>query len=67
MIKLKRLQKEHAICGCEENFTNYCFRYGTIIKEFRNNFERETFFIVDSIITSIVMQQGKTIITRIHN
>lgn len=67
MTKLKRLQKESNICGSEENFTNYCFRYGSILKEFRNDFERETFFMVDNTKTSIVMQKGRTIITRIHN
>lgn len=67
MKKLIKLQKEFSLCGTEENFTNYCFRYGTIVKEFRNDFEREVFFIVDNINTSVVIQQGKTTTTRIYN
>jgi len=67
MNKLIKLQKQHSVCGTEENFTNYCFLYGTMINEYRNDTEREVFFNIDGVKTSIVMIQGKTITTRIHN
>lgn len=60
---LKRLQKLHSICGSEELFTNYCFRYGVIVKEYRNEIEREVFLLVDSIEVSLVLQLGVTIST----
>ena len=60
---LKRLQKLHSICGNEELFTNYCFRYGVIIKEYKNEIEREVFLLVDSIEVSLVLKLGVTIST----
>lgn len=65
--KLKALQKEFSFCGTEENFTNYCFRYGVIVNEFRNDVEREVHFIIDGISASVVMQLGVTTTVRINN
>ena len=60
---LKKLQKAHNICGTEENFTIYCFRYGNIVAQYRNDIEREVVFNLNGIEASIVMNQGVTIST----
>ena len=60
---LKKLQKEHSICGKEENFTIHCFRYGNIVAEYRNEIEREVCFNLGVAMASIVIKRGITIST----
>jgi len=62
---LKRLFNEHTICGKEENFTNYCFRYGRIVVEYRNEIEREVFFDLNGIEASVVINSGITSTVRL--
>ena len=64
---LKKLQKAHSICGTEENFTNYCFRYGNIVAQYRNDIEREVLFNIGGIEASIVMNNGVTISTTLKH
>lgn len=57
---LKKLAQNFEFCGYEEEFTTFCFRYGTIVKEYRNEIEREVFFNVNGVNCSVVIQSGQT-------
>lgn len=57
---LKKLAQNFEFCGHQEDFTTFCFRYGTIVKEYRNELERDVYFNVDGINCNVVIQSGQT-------
>ena len=60
LTTLKKLYKQFEYCGNEEDFTNFCFNYGTITKDYRNEIERNVIFNVNGIITEVVIIKGVT-------
>jgi hypothetical protein len=60
MATLKKLYEQFTICGMEENFTNYCFRYGKIIAEYRNDYTREVEFNIHDTFASVTIENGET-------
>jgi hypothetical protein len=60
MNTLKKHFKNFNFIGHEEDFTNYCFRYGVIIKDYRNEIERNTIFEIHGKIAEVVIINGRT-------
>ena len=57
---LKKLAQNFEFCGNQEEFTTFCFRYGTIVKEYRNEIERDVYFNVDGINCNVIIRLGQT-------
>ena len=58
--ELKKLFKSFEFVGNEELFTNYCFNYGVITADYRNETERNTIFNICGVVAEVVVIKGCT-------